>query len=327
MAYLKLIRPLNLLMIALTLVLFRLAFVTNRSFILFQFSPKLDTAEFVLLALAVLLTAAAGYVINDIFDSEIDLVNRPQRVLIDREIDSLAAYNYYKILVGASLLCTVVLAFMTKNLRLATVPILISVALNFYAQYFKKQLLTGNFVVAVCSAFVVFLPGLYESEKVDGLVSANQNDIESGVFVAALFYSLFAFLTTMLRELLKDAEDREGDAQFGCRTVPVVWGTKGVRWLASVLVLVIAAIWVSVAFFFPSLKIAYVSWFVWGLYVAPLPVFLLMLVRADTKVQFGRLSTFTKLYMLAGILSMIYFFNGTGPYLFLQYANYLKKLL
>lgn len=326
MAYLKLIRPLNLLMIVLTLLLFRFAFVDNSSYILFHFTPKLDNTAFFFLLLSILFTAAGGYVINDIFDAEIDAVNRPDRLLIDREVDSLAAYNYYKVLVAAGVVSTLILAFLTKNLRLAMVPVLITVALNFYAQYFKKQLLAGNFVVAVCSAFVILLPGLYESEKADDLMSPDQNHIESGIFVAALFYAAFAFLSTMLRELLKDVEDRDGDEQYGCRTVPIAWGLKGAKLFATALVLLIAAIWVSVALFFPALKIPYANWVIWGVYVAPLGLLLALIWRSATAVQFRRLSTWTKVYMLAGILSMAYFFNGTGPYLFLQYLNFLKKL-
>ncbi len=326
MVYLKLIRPLNLLMIFLTMTLFRYAIVDNPFYGLFDVKPNLDAVEFVLLVLTTVLVAAGGYVINDIFDSDIDRVNRPGKVLIENEIDTLKAYNFYKLLAILSVLTTIALAWMTQNVRLSTVPILILVALNFYAQYFKKQLLVGNLVVALCSAFVVFLPGLYESEK-SKMPSLARNEIESGIFLAASFYAVFAFLTSFLREVIKDMEDVKGDDQYGCRTVPIVWGLKGARIVCLIPSLIILLIWTSVAAFFPAMYMQKVGGVVVILYVIPMLIFIFLLFRAANESHFRQLSKFIKGYMLLGILSMIYLYFITGPYLlFVHYANYLKKI-
>ncbi len=253
MGYIKLIRPLNLLIIIATMYLFRLCLVTASPYKLFYVSAVLSNAEFLLLVLATVFIAAGGYVINDIFDVDIDSVNKPQKVIISNQVSETDAYNFYKILCVLGVVCTLILTFMTKNFRLATLPVIVMVILNFYAHTFKKQLIVGNFMIALCTSFTILLIALFESSY-KGELSANESYIRSGVAIAAVMYGAFAFLTTFLRELIKDIEDMKGDEQYDAKTIPIVFGIKGCKadcLLANLFIVVFADFFCLV---FPSGK-------------------------------------------------------------------------
>ena len=117
MNYIKLIRPLNLLIIALTMYLFRYCIVAASPYRLFYIQNVLTNTEFLLLVLSTLFIAAGGYVINDIFDTDIDSVNQPQKTIVGNAISEDTAYNFYKILCGLGVACTLVLAFEHNRLR------------------------------------------------------------------------------------------------------------------------------------------------------------------------------------------------------------------
>src|SRR4051812_9722118 len=106
MNYIKLLRPLNLLMIVVTMCLFRYCIVIASPYKFFYIRHVLSATEFLLLVLATLFVAAGGYVINDIFDADIDAVNRPEKQIVGKSISDTAAYNLYKILCGAAVICT-----------------------------------------------------------------------------------------------------------------------------------------------------------------------------------------------------------------------------
>ena len=168
MNYLKLIRPVNLLIIIATMYLFRTCIVAASPYRTFYISHVMTDIQFLLLVLATLFIAAGGYVINDIFDVDIDTINRPEKVLIGNSIAETQAYTFYKILCGLGIICTIILAFLTKNFRLSTLPIIIMVILNFYAHTFKKQLIAGNLMIALCTSFTILLIALFESTSSEG---------------------------------------------------------------------------------------------------------------------------------------------------------------
>ena len=165
MNYLKLTRPVNLIIIAFTMYLFRYCLVDASPYHLFYIKHILTNTEFLLLVLSTLFIAAGGYVINDIFDVDIDMVNRPQKTIIGNAISEDSAYNFYKILCGMGILCTLVLTFLTKNYRLSLFPVIVMVILNFYAHTFKKQLIVGNFMISLCTSFTLSLIHIYGKEE------------------------------------------------------------------------------------------------------------------------------------------------------------------
>jgi 4-hydroxybenzoate polyprenyltransferase len=285
----------------------------------------LTNIQFSLLVLATVLVAAGGYVINDIFDMDIDRVNRPQKTIIGIHIREEAAYNFYKILCGVGIICTLVLAFMTKNYRLSVFPIIVMVMLNFYAHTFKKQLIVGNFIIALCSSFTIVLIALFESGG-DEEATANESYVRSGIAIAAIIYGGFAFLTTFLREIIKDVEDLSGDEQFDCKTIPIVFGQTGAKVASIFISILLLLLLCSFAWFFPSLKIKNISYFIGFGLIFPLLIINFFIIRAKTADNFHFVSNLIKVFMCLGIASMLYFRTGIGPYIFVQYANFLHKL-
>jgi len=325
MGYIKLIRPLNLLIVIVTMYLFRLCLVTASPYKLFYVSAVLSNLEFLLLVLATVFIAAGGYVINDIFDVDIDSVNKPQKVIISNQVAETDAYNFYKILCVLGVVCTLILAFMTKNFRLATLPVIVMVILNFYAHTFKKQLIVGNFMIALCTSFTILLIALFESSY-KGELSANESYIRSGVAIAAVMYGAFAFLTTFLRELIKDIEDMKGDEQYDAKTIPIVFGIKGAKLTAYLLIFLLMGLLVSFAWFFPQVNLKNVSYFIGFGLILPLLVLIFLIFRANSSKNYHLISNLIKVFMVLGIASMLYFRSGNGPYLFVQYINSINKL-
>ncbi|HMZ93720.1 MAG TPA: geranylgeranylglycerol-phosphate geranylgeranyltransferase [Chitinophagales bacterium] len=327
MNYIKLIRPINILFIIFIMILFRYAFVLPNFYKVYDFSSELSTFQFILLLLVTVFTAASGYVINDIYDSDIDLVNKPQKVIIDKTIGVDDAYNFYKILALITILLSVTLTISTKNYGLATIPILILVALNFYAQIFKKLFLIGNLIIALFSAMVILLPALYES-KTNLDTPKIVIDIKSGILTAAICYALFAFFTTFIREIVKDMQDIEGDKQYGCKTVPIVLGSTKSKILISVIAIFLLLFIFSFAQFFPSLNIQYIHLYIDIILILPFIFIIALLWWGKTNNHYRLVSGALKTYMLIGVCTMFYFVyvSGAASYLFVQYANFIKKI-
>lgn len=325
MNYIKLLRPLNLLIIAATMYLFRICLVAASPYKLFYVEPVMSNVEFLLLVLATLFIAAGGYVINDVFDVEIDAVNRQGKVIVGNSVSEASAYNLYKVLCAAAVISTVLLALLTRNFRLSMLPLIIMVILNFYAHTFKKQLFVGNFMIALSTAFTIWLIALFETSP-KGEQTDMQSEVQSGIAIAAIVYGLFAFLTTFLRELVKDMEDMEGDERGGCKTIPIVLGVNGAKAVAGFISVVLLLILLAFAWFFPSMQIKLIAYFIVLGLILPLFLINILLFLAKNSKNYHFVSNLIKVFMCLGIASMLYFRSGIGPYIFVQFANFINKL-
>lgn len=326
MYYLKIVRPLNLLMIAITMLLFRVCIIAASPYKIFYVQPELSNVSYVFLMLSTLFIAAGGYVINDIFDAEIDAINRQHTVIVKKHISENVAYNYYKILCLLGVIFTFLLAFFSHNFRLSMLPLIIMVILNFYAHSFKKQFFIGNFMIAISTAFVIILPMLFEAVSNDA-DNDMQTEIKTGIIIAGIVYGLFAFLSTLLREIVKDMEDINGDEQLGCRTIPVVLGVKKTKYIATVIAFILLIQLSVFAYFFPSIQIKNVSLVIILGLILPLIAIVVSLFFAKTASNYHNVSNLIKVFMFLGIASMLYFIGGTGPYIFMQFINFVQKYI
>jgi 4-hydroxybenzoate polyprenyltransferase len=178
-----------------------------------------------LLTIAIVFTAAAGYVINDYYDIKIDYVNKPKRVVVGRIIARRTAI----ILHTALNLIAVVLA-MLVSWKAGVSVFLCSGLLWYYANSLKRKPLIGNLVVAFLAGFSVYIMGLLRED-------------ESKLI---LLFSLFAFMISLIRELIKDMEDIKGDAAHGCKTLPIFIGepkTKAVVLFLVAILMVMVGLW------------------------------------------------------------------------------------
>ena len=270
---LRLTRPVNLLIIVITMVMMRYGVIggllessigellsglegVQRAELVFlgpEPRPQLPFVDFLLLVLSTVLIAAGGNVINDYFDTRIDRINRPDGVIVGRTVKRRVAMAGHLVLSIAGVLLGIVVAWHGGLLRWAAIPLFAMAALWTYSTTFKRRFLIGNGIVALLTALVPVTVGLYE-------ISALREAFAAGGIVETpdgqrfemvpLFhevwywigaYAAFAFLATLVRELQKDMADVKGDAAEGCRTVPIVMGMKWARALALFYLFVLIA--------------------------------------------------------------------------------------
>ncbi len=234
-----------------------------------------------LLASSTAIIAGAGYIINDYYDIKIDLINKPERVVIGKSITRRYALFFHSVLsiVG------VALGFLL-GWKVGVIHFLSVFLLWWYSNSLKRQPFTGNFVVAwLTSISIVLVNILY--------------DLSNPLVV---IYALFAFFMTLIREIVKDMEDLKGDNTFGCKTLPIIWGIRKTKWIIYVLLVLLGASVVLLNEGYSQLPLSY---FLIFLYI-PLGLLLMRLIRADTRKDFYWLSQWCKIIMLFGVVSMVF---------------------
>lgn len=324
--YVRLVRPVNLGVLALTMLLFRYCIVDVDVLEMYGFKPYLSNVAFWVLLLVTLLVAAGGYVINDIMDVDTDRINRGERLIVEQHIDENKAFQFYKWLTGLAVLGSFLLMGLSKQAKISSIPILVIVLLYLYAQIFKRMALVGNIVVAVCAALPVILIMLYEM-KINEFDSSVIILITRGVGLAALFYGLFAFLTTLIREIIKDMEDVEGDMAIDAQTIPIAWGTTAGKVIVVFVQLLTMGLLSFAGLYLLAIR---AKWPFYGfivLLILPLLIQLILVMLAKTPEQFKRAGDLGKWHMLSGVLSMLYFMSGSAPHFFNELVNHIAKWL
>jgi 4-hydroxybenzoate polyprenyltransferase len=302
-AFLKLIRWPNLVFIALTQILF---FYSVIPFVYKGLQPIiLPHHIFYLLVAASVCIAAAGYIINDYFDLNIDLVNKPAKLIIEKYISRRWAILLH---LGLSLIGFIISCYVGYKLRNIYIPFfnLLSIAgLWFYSTTFKKQLLIGNIVISLLTAWVILVitVAVY---KLHGSVNEGSFIITRLIKVSIL-YAGFAFIISLIREVVKDMEDIQGDVKYGCKTMPIVWGIPVSKVFAGVWLVVLTGGVLVLQFYVFQL-----GWWLSAIYsllliIIPLLWVLQQLYKAQTPSDFSRLSSAIKIIMFTGIVSMLFF--------------------
>ncbi len=298
----RLIRFPNLLIIAVTMVLIRYCLLRT---LLNQVNMSLQLPEalFALLVIATVFTAAAGYVINDYFDRKIDRVNKPGSVVLGRYIyprHGLAWHMFFSI-TGA--LIGLLVSYLAHVLYLGLIFFMVSGLLWFYSTTYKRQLLLGNVIVSLLTALVPFIVLLYELPLLAHEYGAGVKPVVKMLMVWVLGFAMFAFLLNMAREIVKDAEDVEGDREFGKQTVPVVWGITATRWMIIVFLLISVGLLVFswVRFVHDPYTLIYFT----VLLILPLLVVAGIILFKSSVRQFKLASLLLKFIMLAGLGYML----------------------
>lgn len=299
---LRLIRFLNLLIIAGTQLLVRYC-VLNPLLGHNNMAAQLPDGSFILLVVATVFTAAAGYAINDYFDRKMDQVNKPESLIVGRLIYPRHAMAYHLFFSISGALIGTWVSYKAGLLYLSLVFYMVSGLLWFYSTTYKREFLLGNVIVALLTALVPFLVLLYELPLLARTYGQHVIPVVHNLLIWFLGFSLFAFLLNFAREVVKDAEDFEGDQAYGKRSVPVVWGMVAARWISTVVIVVsILLLGLAWHFFIPDLI---TLWYFICLLVLPLGIVILMIYRADTPKHFHRASAALKVIMLFGLLYMV----------------------
>lgn len=269
-------------------------------------SPAFSEFHFYLLVLVTLLIAAAGYMINDYYDVDSDRINRPEKVVIGKKIRfSTITYLYYALNVIAGLM-GFYLAIAVGFFQLGLVFIIIMIMLWYYSSRWQMKVLGGNIVVAILSGFTIYIVWLFEffalRQHADLFIEAVRAIRMINYFVWGYF--AFAFITTMIREVIKDMQDMEGDTRVGFRTLPVVSGTGAAKKVVYLLVLIsIFSLGLAQYFLFAE-GFRSASWFLLASVQILLVYLFAKLPSAKNSADFRFLSMVTKIIMVAGILSM-----------------------
>lgn len=264
MPYLKIIRPFNCFFVALC-VLFGALFNSEQA----------NLTAIIASALSAAFIAAGGYVINDYFDLQIDLINKPDRVLPSGKMTSRSAFFYAVSLFALGL----IISIFTQNIYCLMIAFLNSLVLYLYASKFKKSCCLGNLLVAYAAASCFIYGGFANANLTNSLVIAS-----------------FAFLYTLMREFVKDAEDIEGDQKIGARTLAVIAGRRAIIFI-SLLPALLLIILIQV-YFLKQLLSHFSLLALNGLVTMPLIGFFFYLYRKTDKSSFARISSFFKIDML-----------------------------
>ena len=316
-AFLKLIRWQNLLIVIITQFLIKYALINTlagnmllegmlpggpHSYIVLQ----LPFIDFLTLVFATVCITAGGYVINDYFDIKTDLVNKGE-VIVGTKIPRRKAMMWHNILSGLGVVAGFWVSHRIGYLWLGIFFLVVSGLLYFYSVIYKKQFLIGNILVATLTSFVPLMVVVYELPAIYNyygpeLVSLYSMKI---IFYWVAGFSVFAFMTTLAREIVKDMEDFKGDKAYGSRSLPVVAGIR----LSKAIVSVIIAATIILMIIMWALYINDIISFLYILLatVIPLVFSILALIRGKSAEQFNTVSTIIKGVMLTGILYTVLF--------------------
>lgn len=316
-AFMKLIRWQNLLIVIITQLLIRYALIdTLAGTMLLQgvipagpesyINLQLPLIDFIILVFATVCITAGGYVINDYFDIRTDLVNKGE-VIVGTKIPRRRAMMWHNILSMLGVLAGFWVSYRIGFLWAGIAFLLVSGLLYFYSVSYKKQLLVGNIIVAILTSFVPLMVVLYELAAIYEYYGPELISLASAktIFYWVTGFAVFAFLTTLAREIVKDIEDFEGDRAYGSRSLPVVAGIKLSKAIAS---LILAATIVLMIIMW-SLYIGDIISLLYIILAAVLPLLfsILTLIRGKSSSQFRQVSQIIKGVMLTGILYTLLF--------------------
>lgn len=308
-AFLKLIRVQNLLIIAFTqyavrwCLIYPIIKVNSR-----YYELQLSGFNFFLLVLSTVMIAAAGYIINDYFDVRIDKVNKPERMVIGKGIKRRVAIGAHTVINFLAIAIALYVAYSIGSWRLALIHFICAAGLWFYSTTFKRMFIIGNLIIALFTALVPMIAAVYDMIPIYRTylpIEENLSFLVIWKYVVAL--SFFAFITTLLREIIKDIEDVDGDMEYGCKTMPIVIGINPSKNIAIVIAFVTVLSlgfiqsefykiddWISIIYFIIALQL-------------PLLFLIYKIKSAQVKTDFRFAGNLSKFIMLMGIFYLLVF--------------------
>jgi 4-hydroxybenzoate polyprenyltransferase len=311
-AFFKLVRWPNLLIVILTMVLMRYAVIepvlSKINISLYGIAGTANTMslqlpwyDFILVVISTVFITAGGYVINDYFDIRTDLINKG-KVIVGTKISRRQAMMWHNIFNMAGVATGFYVSWKVGYFWMGVLFLLVSGLLYFYSASYKRQFLIGNMIVAVLTAMVPMLvvifeaPALYQYYAVN---SVKTPDL-SIIFYWVGGFSIFAFLTTLTREIIKDIEDFEGDMAYGRNTIPVVIGILTSKIVVISLTLITFAMLYLIWYFFLNdiITLVYLTVGV----AAPLAFVIFQMIISKSRKQLHSASSLMKIVMLTGIL-------------------------
>jgi 4-hydroxybenzoate polyprenyltransferase len=296
-AFLRLVRWPNLVFILLTQILFYYC-IYQRLF------PANQIKILIWLVAASVLIAAAGYIINDYFDLNIDQINKPEKNVFAKTIHRRWAIIWHFAFSFLGIVATAIAVGLGKWYLVLANMVCVGL-LWFYSTSFKRQLLIGNIVISILTSWTVLILFFAFTSPREAIMGNSIATIK--FFRVSFLYAGFAFISSLVREAVKDIEDMAGDAKYGCKTLPIVAGVRSAK--------IYIGIWTFVLLIALIILQLYVLQFQWWyaiaysfiLVIVPLAYLIYKLPKASTMQEFAYLSGLSKFIMFTGIVSMIFF--------------------
>jgi 4-hydroxybenzoate polyprenyltransferase len=299
---LRIFRIPNLLMVAVTMYLMRWSIIKPLLGI-YAINLQISELSFLGLVLSTVFITAAGYVINDYHDVRADRVNKPDKVALDLHISRRSALLLHVLLNFAGVSAGIVFSLLYKVpwmiIIFAGAPFL----LWYYSIRLKHILLAGNLAVSILTATVPMLVILFEYPMLARNFNMDGQFFPEGLTAILIWvgtFAFFAFMTNLIREIIKDAQDIEGDLEAGSRTLPIVYGLKKTKFI--IIGLTIFTLLVLGFFFLTFLKdkISLIYFFV-ALFL-PFVFLIIKVFRSKDSRDYDFVSQWVKLIMLLGLL-------------------------
>lgn len=270
-------RPINLLMVAFAQLMTAYFLVKTSQ----ELTPVLEDFKLYLIVLSSVIITAAGYMINDYYDVKIDYVNKPKEVVVGKGIKRSVIIFLHSLLnfIGIAIGFAISTPIGWVNFGAAFL-------LWWYSNRLKRAPFIGNLTIAFLSAISVFIIGLHYQKS------------ELLIFT----YAIFAFFLNLIREILKDIEDRNGDRKHGLRTLPIIIGFRKTKSIIFILAICFVSAILIVTFKINNPHLYLYFGFLGLFFIA----FMYKIYRADRKDHFTKLSIFAKIIMLVGTMSMAF---------------------
>lgn len=296
MHILNLIRYKNLLLIVLVQLLIRFALFEP-----FQIDVKLNIIGYSLLILATLCIAAAGNIINDIYDIETDRINKPDKIIVGKAVSEKMAFNLFLILNVIGVGIGFYLSHSIGKSPFFSIFVITSATLYVYASFLKQTPIIGNIVISLLVAMSILIVGVFD---VIPAITESNRTTQITFFKILIDYAVFAFLINLVREMIKDIEDVDGDYNAQMNTLPIAIGRERAKHITFVVGLlpIIAVIYYIVTYLYKQ-QVA-IGYFL-ACVLAPLIYAAIKIYLANSKKQYQHISFVFKIVMLLGMLSLL----------------------
>jgi 4-hydroxybenzoate polyprenyltransferase len=266
--------------------------------------PNVRGWIFVLICLSSILIAAAGYIINDYFDLNIDLVNKPEKLIVDRVIKRRWTIFWHIVFSLTGVVIGFYVDYTTRIWLLGFSNAVCVFLLFIYSTSLKKRFLIGNILISLLTSWVILVVAWCEYGH---LIKINSGLHADKILRDTFLYAGFAFVISLVREVVKDMEDIEGDRKYDCKTMPIIWGINAAKVFVAVWLMVLTGILIIIQVY--ALRLGWRLSVLYSLLliIAPLIWIFKKLYSAKTAGDFHNISSLIKFVMFTGILSMIFF--------------------
>ncbi|WP_156033099.1 geranylgeranylglycerol-phosphate geranylgeranyltransferase [Sediminibacter sp. Hel_I_10] len=296
MYILNLIRWKNLALILLVHLLIKYALLEA-----FNILTVLDNLHFAVLSLATICLAAAGNIINDIYDVDTDAINRSDKQIVGKHITESVAYNLFFGFNITGILLGFYLSNHIGKPAFFGIFVITSLALYLYASFLKRTIFIGNLAISILVGLSVLIIGIFDVIP----ATFSQNKATQMIFLNIIFdYAVFAFMINLVRELIKDIEDIDGDYKSGMNTIPIAIGrerAKKIVFAVSMIPIAMVIYYLATYLYKQQLAIAYFL----ILIIAPLIYATIKIFGAEHKSHYKKISGIYKVIMLLGMLSLL----------------------